>query len=133
MFEVGRVVVKTAGRDARKKGVIIEVLDKTYVLIDGESRRRKCNISHIEPLDKVLNIEKSASHDAVVEAFKKELNIDISEKKTKEKTIRPYKVKKVKETNSDENVKTAPVKKAPAKKAKAEEKPKKVSKASKKE
>ena len=48
-IEIGRICVKTAGRDASKKCVIIDLLDDKYVLIDGETRRRKCNIIHIEP------------------------------------------------------------------------------------
>ncbi|MAG08197.1 50S ribosomal protein L14e, partial [Candidatus Woesearchaeota archaeon] len=47
--QIGRLVVKTAGRDAGKKALIVDSLDKSHVLIDGETRRRKCNIAHLEP------------------------------------------------------------------------------------
>jgi len=40
MFEIGRLCVKIAGRDARKKAVIVEVLDGNFVMRDGEVRRR---------------------------------------------------------------------------------------------
>jgi len=43
----GRICVKTAGRDAGLKCVIVDVLDDKFVLIDGETRRRKCNILHL--------------------------------------------------------------------------------------
>jgi len=72
MFEVGRLCVKIAGRDAGKKCVVVEVLDRTYVLVDGETRRRKCNIAHLEPMDNVLDIQKGASHESVTAALKKE-------------------------------------------------------------
>ena len=46
-LEVGRLIIKTAGRDAGKIGVIVELQGNT-VIIDGQVRRRKCNITHIE-------------------------------------------------------------------------------------
>ncbi len=71
MFDVGRLCVKIAGRDAGKNCVVVEVLDRTYVLVDGETRRRKCNIAHLEPLNEMVDIQKGASHEAVSDALKK--------------------------------------------------------------
>ncbi|MBI4140369.1 50S ribosomal protein L14e [Candidatus Woesearchaeota archaeon] len=88
MIDVGRLCVKIAGRDAGKKCVVIEVLDNKFVLIDGETRRRKCNIIHLEPLDETISVEKGVSHIAVVDAFKK-LGIELVEQKSKKKTVRP--------------------------------------------
>ena len=70
MIEIGRLILKIAGRDANKKGLIVDVIDDNYVLIDGQVRRRKCNIKHIEPLDKVLKLSKNASHEDVKAALK---------------------------------------------------------------
>ena len=70
MVDIGRVCVKIAGRDAGKKCVIVDVLGKEMVMIDGETRRRKCNIAHIEPLDKKVDIKKGASHEEVLAALK---------------------------------------------------------------
>jgi len=101
MFDVGRVCIKTAGRDSKKYCVIIDVIDKAYVLIDGETRRKKCSINHIEPLGKVLKIEKNAPHEAVVEAMKK-AGVRVRERKavkvskTKEQLKQPKKVQKKK-------------------------------------
>lgn len=81
MIKVGRLCMKIAGRDAGKHCLIVEVLDKKNVLIDGETRRRKCNLNHLEPLDKVAKLKKSASHYAVIEGLKK-LGIKVKEKKT---------------------------------------------------
>ena len=50
MFEIGRLCVKIAGRDAGLKCLVVEVIDDNYVLIDGQTRRRKCNIKHLEPV-----------------------------------------------------------------------------------
>lgn len=88
MFEIGRMCVKIAGRDAGKKCVIVDVLENNYVIIDGETRRRKCNINHLEPLDQDIKIAKKASHDAVVSEFKK-LELEPRATKPKQKTERP--------------------------------------------
>lgn len=101
MITVGRLCMKIAGRDAGKYCLIVEVLDKRNVLIDGETRRRKCNLNHLEPLDKIAKIKKSASHYVVLEALKK-LGIKVKEKK-------PVKRKK-----KAESAKAAPKKKKKA-------------------
>ena len=88
MIEVGRLVVKIAGRDAGKKGVIIDILDDKFVLVDGETRRRKVNILHIEPLTQVANIGKNAPHDEVARVLD-ELGLKARETKPKPKTQRP--------------------------------------------
>src|SRR3989338_9123688 len=69
MIEIGRLVVKIAGRDAGKKALIIDVIDDNYVMLDGETRRRKCNILHIEPLNQVVQIKKNASHEEISKAL----------------------------------------------------------------
>lgn len=88
MIDAGRVCVKIAGRDAGRKCVVVSVLDEKFVLIDGETRRRKCNLIHLEPLDQMLDIKKDASHSDVVSAFKS-LSIELKETKVKKKTVRP--------------------------------------------
>ena len=64
-IEVGRVCVKTLGREAGKTCVIVDIIDKNFVLIDGNVKRRRCNIKHIEPTDKKIDIEKGASTEEV--------------------------------------------------------------------
>ena len=70
-IEIGRLAVKIAGRDAGKECLIVEDLGNNLVLIDGNTRRRKCNILHLELLTKKGDIKKSASHDEVISALKK--------------------------------------------------------------
>lgn len=96
MIEIGRLVAKTAGRDAGKKAIVIDVLDGKYVLIDGETRRRKCNILHIEPLNQVVKVEKNASHDEVAKVLK-EIGIEVRTTKPKPKTEKPKKRRKTPE------------------------------------
>ena len=96
MIEIGRLCVKTAGRDAGLKCIIVDIIDDSYVLIDGETRRRKCNILHLEPLKEVIKIRKNASHDAIKEEFKK-LNLEARETKPKPKTEKQKRKRKTSE------------------------------------
>lgn len=96
MIEIGRLCVKTAGRDAGKKAVIIDVLDDKYILIDGETRRRKVNILHIEPLNQVVKIHKNTSHEEVAKILK-EIGIETRQTKPKHKTQKPKKKRKTPE------------------------------------
>src|SRR3989344_1602514 len=88
MIEIGRLCVKLAGRDAGKKALIIDILDDKFVLIDGETRRRKCNILHLEPLTQVVKVKKNASHDEVSKALK-EIGVEARETKPKPKSQKP--------------------------------------------
>ncbi|MBW3001744.1 50S ribosomal protein L14e [Candidatus Woesearchaeota archaeon] len=128
MIEIGRLCIKTAGRDAGKKCVIVEILDERFVLIDGETRRKKCNQLHLEPLKDKIDIKKGASHADVTAEFKK-LGLTARETKPKAKKIRPRRLRRSKlatqATAKPEEKKTKKAVKKKAKKAvKKEEKPK---------
>ena len=72
MMEVGRVCVKLAGREAGERCVVVEVLDENYVVVVGPAvRRRRCNVSHLEPTPQVLEIPKGATDEEVERAFEK--------------------------------------------------------------
>lgn len=119
MIKIGQMVMKIAGRDGGKKAVIVDILDNNFVLIDGETRRRKCNIKHLEPLDKVIKIKKKASHDEIRAEFKK-IKLKVRETKPKPKTERPRKLRGKKTTPGETEIKK-------------EKKPKKVKKEKQKE
>ncbi len=57
MIQPGRLCIKLRGRDKGRYCVIVEKLDKNYVLIDGAVRRRKCNINHLKLLPEVLDVK----------------------------------------------------------------------------
>ena len=109
-MEIGRLAIKTAGREAGKKCVIIDVIDNNYVLIDGDVRRKRCNITHLEPLGETIKIEKNASHDVIVSEFKK-LGTEIKERTAKEKKEKPKKIR-AKKTPAEEKKEEKPKKKA---------------------
>lgn len=69
MVEIGQLAYKVAGRDSGNICVIVDKIDPTYVLIDGNVRRKKCNIRHLEFLERVVKIKKNAT----TEEIKKEL------------------------------------------------------------
>lgn len=71
VMDIGRVCLKIAGRDANRHCVIVEVLDAPFVLIDGQTRRRRCNVAHLQPLEQALEISKGASHAQVKAAMDK--------------------------------------------------------------
>lgn len=95
MFDIGRLCVKIAGRDSNKTCVIIDTVDDRTVLITGQTRRRRCNVKHLAPLDKVVKIKKGAPFAEVAKVFA-ELGIELKETKPKKATKRPIKVRKAK-------------------------------------
>lgn len=73
MMKVGRVCTKLAGRDAGEMCVIVDVVDKTYVTVSGPKvRRRRCNIKHLEPHKRRVDIKKGASDEEVAKALEGE-------------------------------------------------------------
>jgi large subunit ribosomal protein L14e len=97
LFQVGRLCVKLAGRDAGRKCVVVEQVDSNYVLVDGNVRRKKVNVKHLEPLAQVIEIKEKANHTEVESEFKK-LGEKVWNTKKKESKERPkrMKAKKVK-------------------------------------
>ena len=72
--EVGRICVKTAGRQAGQKCVIVDVMDKSFVLITGPKpvtgvKRKRANINHIMPLDDKLDLKRGASDEEVTQTL----------------------------------------------------------------
>jgi large subunit ribosomal protein L14e len=74
-IEVGRICVKLTGREAGRKCVIVDIIDKSFVLITGPKnvtgvKRRRANINHIEPLQDKITLKRGASDEEVTEALK---------------------------------------------------------------
>ena len=89
MFEIGRVCMKIAGRDAGKKCVVVDN-SENLVLIDGETRRRKVNRSHIEPTGEIVKIAKGANSAEVCKA----LGVAAKVAKPRKASERPVKQRK---------------------------------------
>ena len=72
VYDIGRVCVKTMGREAGNYCVIVDIIDKNYLLIDGlKVKRRRVNYNHIEPTTDMVEIKKGAKKKEVEEAIKK--------------------------------------------------------------
>ncbi len=74
-FEVGRVCVKTAGRDSGRRCVIIDLMDKNFALVTGPKsisgvRRRRVNVNHLKPLEEKIQIEKGATDEQIAALLK---------------------------------------------------------------
>ncbi|MEM3703190.1 MAG: 50S ribosomal protein L14e [Candidatus Bathyarchaeia archaeon] len=74
-IEIGKICVKICGREAGKKCVIVDIIDKGFVLVTGPKsvtgvKRRRANINHLEPLSEKIEIKRGASDEEVVEALK---------------------------------------------------------------
>jgi large subunit ribosomal protein L14e len=70
-LDVGRICVKLTGREAGSRCVIVDVIDRNYVLVTGPQemtgvRRRRVNMSHLRPLDEKLDIARNASDDEIL-------------------------------------------------------------------
>ncbi|MCS7107278.1 MAG: 50S ribosomal protein L14e [Acidilobaceae archaeon] len=75
VLEIGSICVKSRGREAGRKCVIVDIVDENNVLVTGPKsltgvRRRKVNIRHIEPIGKKVNVQKGASDEEVLKAIK---------------------------------------------------------------
>ncbi len=74
VFDVGRICVKIAGREAGRKCVIVDIIDQNFVLITGPKsltgvKRRRVNIRHLEPTEYKIDIPKGASDEEVLKAL----------------------------------------------------------------
>ena len=80
-LDVGRICIKRLGREAGKKCVIIDIIDKSFVLITGPKalsgvKRRRVNIRHIEPTNDKLELTRQADDESVINALKSAGKID---------------------------------------------------------
>ncbi len=74
-IDVGRVCVKLVGREAGKRCVIVDVMDRNYVLVTGPKevtgvKRRRVNVNHLRPLDEKIDIPRNASDEEVAAVLK---------------------------------------------------------------
>lgn len=72
--EVGRVCVKVVGREAGRKCVVVDVVNKNFALITGPKKvtgikRRRVNVDHIEPTKMRVAIKRGATDEEIVQAL----------------------------------------------------------------
>jgi large subunit ribosomal protein L14e len=67
---IGRICIKTRGREKNRKCVIVDIVDDKFVIITGPKdltgvRRRRVNIKHLSITEQKINISRGASDDEV--------------------------------------------------------------------
>jgi large subunit ribosomal protein L14e len=71
-MEVGQVCIKTKGREAGFKVVVLSKPKAGKVLVDGKKvKRKECNVLHLFPLADKINVKENASHEEILGAMEK--------------------------------------------------------------
>jgi large subunit ribosomal protein L14e len=70
-----------AGRESGRKCVIVDVMDKSFVVVTGPKKvtgvkRRRVNINHVAPTEEIIPIKRGASDDEVTEMIKADNKLD---------------------------------------------------------
>lgn len=114
--------IKTAGREAGKKCVVVDTADEGMVVISGPGvKRRRCNPLHLQPLPEVKKITKGAPEKDVYSLFGVEFKEKAPAKKPVKKEEKPAEKKEEKKPAE----KKEPEKKKEEKKPAAKKKEKK--------
>jgi large subunit ribosomal protein L14e len=76
VFEVGRIALKVAGREAGRYCCVLKKIDDNFVLVTGPKpltgvKRRRANIDHLEATPYKLEIKEEATDRAVITAYEK--------------------------------------------------------------
>ncbi len=87
-FDIGRICVKIAGREAGRKCVIVDIINEKFVLVTGPKsltgvKRRRANVKHLEPTPLKINIPKGASDEEVLKALQEANLIEEMKKQVK--------------------------------------------------
>ena len=73
-IEIGRICVKQAGREQGKKCIIVDVMDKSFILVTGPKnltgvKRRRVNLEHVSVLEDKVEVRRGASDEEVVQVL----------------------------------------------------------------
>jgi len=76
-IDIGRICVKLAGREAGKKCVVVDMVDKNFVLVTGPKqlngiKRRRVNVNHIEPTERKVNIRRGETDEELLKTLDEE-------------------------------------------------------------
>ncbi len=72
--DVGRICVKLTGRETGKKCVIVDVVDRNFVLVTGPKevnglKRRRVNANHVELTERKIDIKRGESDEGIMKAL----------------------------------------------------------------
>ncbi|MFH0896793.1 MAG: 50S ribosomal protein L14e [Candidatus Bathyarchaeota archaeon] len=97
-LDIGRICVKKLGRETGKKCVIVDVIDKSFVLVTGPKaltgvKRRRVNIRHLEPTNDSMKIARKASDEDILALVQPERKTEEPKTKAKPKTRKKAELK----------------------------------------
>jgi len=74
-IEIGRVCTKNRGRMTGRKCVIIDLMDKNFVLVTGPFsltgiKRKGANVKHLEPTELKIDVTRGCEDEEVLKAIK---------------------------------------------------------------
>jgi len=138
-LNVGRICVKTAGREAGRYACVLKKMDANFVLVTGPRvltgvKRRRCNVEHLEPTQYSVDVKSEAGDKEVIAAYGKaglltKLGLrkpspEVVKEAEKKVAKKPEKEEKPEKKKKKEKPKKG-VKKTEEKKPEKEEKPEK--------
>lgn len=69
-MDIGRVCLKVKGREQGEKCVVIDVIDRNFVIVVGPNvKRRRVNMNHILPLDEAVELQRNATDEEAIAAL----------------------------------------------------------------
>jgi large subunit ribosomal protein L14e len=76
-IEIGALYIKKSGREKGKRCVIVDLMDKNFVLVTGPPqitgvKRRRVNLKHLTPTEEKIDIKKGATDKEIEQVLKKD-------------------------------------------------------------
>jgi large subunit ribosomal protein L14e len=69
-MEIGRVCLKVKGREQGERCVVMDVVDRNFVIVVGPNvKRRRVNMNHIKPLDEAVSLQRNATDEEAIAAL----------------------------------------------------------------
>ncbi len=69
-MDIGRVCLKAKGREQGERCVVIDVIDRNFVIVVGPNvKRRRVNMNHIIPLEEAVELQRNATDEEAIAAL----------------------------------------------------------------
>lgn len=69
-MDIGRVCLKVKGREQGEKCVVLDVIDRNFVIVVGPNvKRRRVNMNHIIPLEEAVELQRNATDEEAIAAL----------------------------------------------------------------
>jgi large subunit ribosomal protein L14e len=75
-IEIGSLYIKTTGREKGKRCIIVDLMDKNFVLVTGPPKitgvkRRRVNLKHLNPTEEKIDVKKGATDKEIEQVLTK--------------------------------------------------------------